>query len=195
MKKYLFLSMLLSLVTLTPYLQGVEPKNFPAQISFESNGKTYKLDKTGETTRKKYMIKVYDVASYLENGTVTNKANAFDEILQDNKAKQLTLYWLHDVDVAKMHEGYEESFRKVLPGDQYNQFKQEREKYMSFFDHETKVGDVEVIRWIPGGTIEVLFNGKSAGTVTNPQFAKALYSMWFGPTTSVKREDLISLIK
>lgn len=195
MKKYLFLTLLLSFASLSTYVQGAEPSEFPSQVSFDHGGKKYPLEQTGVATRKKFMVKVYYVASYLENGIVTDKANAFDQILQDNKAKQLTLRFVHEASAAKVKEGYEDSFSKVLQGVEYNKLKKEIDTYIGFFNVDVKVGDEQVIRWIPGGTIEVILNGTSAGTITNAAFAKALFSIWFGPNSIVKREDLIALIK
>lgn len=194
MKKNLFFIMMLSFVTLFQSVQG-EASDFPSQVTFEQGGKNYQLQESGVATRRKFMVKVYNVASYLENGIVTDKANAFDQILQDNKAKQLTLKWVHEASTAKVQEGYQETFKKVLSSDEYANMKSEIDTYLGFFNADVKVGDEQVIRWLPGGYLEVIINGKSVGNITNAAFAKEVFSIWFGPNSIVKREDLISMIK
>ncbi len=195
MKKNLFITLMLAFFSVSQYAQGEEASQFPAQVSFEHAGTKYQLEKTGEATRKKFFVKVYYVASYLENGVVTNKANAFDQILTDNKAKQLTLKFVHEASASKIHEAYEDSFKKEISGEEYAAMRKDIDTYMGFFNADVNVGDEQVIRWLPGGYIEVIINGKSAGNITNPAFAKALFSIWFGPNSIVKREDLVALIK
>lgn len=168
---------------------------FPSEVSFKSNGKDYKLQATGVSTRRKFFVKVYSVASYLQDAAQAKGGDKFEQIMQPDKAKQLTLKWVHEASVGKIQEGYHESFRSALPEDQYAQQKNDIEKYISFFNVDVKVGDEQVIRWLPGGVVEVLFNGKSAGTLTNPEFAKTLWSIWFGPNSVVKRDELVSLMK
>lgn len=169
---------------------------FPSEITIQSNGKDYKLQATGVSTRRKFFVKVYSVASYLQDANqLSGGGDKFQQILQSDKAKQLTLKWVHEGPVSKIQDGYRESFHSVLPEAQYNQMKNDIEKYISFFNTDTKPGDEQVIRWLPGGTIEVLFNGKSAGTITNKEFATALWTIWFGPNSVVKRDDLVSLLK
>lgn len=167
---------------------------FPSEVSIKSGGKDYKLQATGVSTRRKFFVKVYSVASYLQDAAQAT-GDKFEQIMQPNKAKQLTIKWVHEASTGKIQDGYNESFRSALPDAQYAPLKADIDKYVSFFNVDVKVGDEQIIRWLPGGVVEVLFNGKPAGTLTNPEFAKALWSIWFGPTSVVKRDELVSLMK
>lgn len=161
--------------------------SFPSEVSFTHDGKDYDLRATGVATRKKFFVKVYSVAHYLQNGA------SIDQILQDNNAKQLTIKSVYDAPVNKVQEGYRDSFHKAFSAADYAKNEKDIEKFVSFFNTDMKKGDEVVIRWIPGGNIETLINGNTVGTITNKEFATGLWNIWFGPESIVKREDLTKL--
>lgn len=163
--------------------------SFPSEVSFTFNGKQYDLRATGVATRKKFLVKVYSVAHYLQNGASN------DQILQDDTAKQLTIKSVYDASVQKVQDGYRESFHKAFPGAEYAKNEKDIEKFISFFKTDMKKGDEVVIRWIPGGNVETLINGNLVGTITNKEFATGLWNIWFGPESIVKSEDLTTLPK
>lgn len=159
-------------------------ESFPEQVTFDYNGKSYTLDATGVSTRKKLMFKVYSVASYLQAGE-NGKGNKFEQVMNPDLAKQLTMKWVRDVNAAKVQDG----FKSSLVSNQAP--KSETDQFISFFSDVSK-GDETVLRYIPGGTVEVLINGSSAGTIQNQDFANALWLIWFGNNSVVKRDQLVS---
>lgn len=164
--------------------------DFPKEISFSHDNHEYHLSLTGVALRKKLIVKVYNVASYLQSDAP--KGDILNEIMQDSFAKQLTLKWVHDVDKNRVVNGYRESFENALSTTEKSQLQSEINQYLSFFQNDVKKGDVHVLRWLPGGYVEVLVNDQKVGSVTNPNFAKGLWSIWFGPKSVVNREQLIS---
>jgi hypothetical protein len=167
-------------------------ESFPDTVSFESEGGKYNLDITGTALRKKFIVKVYGVAHYLEKGTEL-KGDKFEDILNDDKAKQLTMKWLRGATVEQVQSGYRESF-KIAVADT-SAISKEIDTFVAFFNAPVNKGDVHVLRWLPSGEIEVEINGKKAGTIKNGEFAKDLWSIWLGPSSVVNRDALISLIK
>lgn len=170
--------------------------DFPSEVSFEYKGKSFKLQITGEATRKKFFVSVYNVAHYLQEGAVMSfGANKIQTILNEDTAKQLTFKWVRTVEAAKVKEGYDESFKKTLSPHEYAQLQNEISQFLSYFNQEVKKGDEHVLRWLPGGNIEVIIKGNTVGTISNPSFAKALWSIWFGDKSVVDSEKLVSLLK
>lgn len=167
---------------------------FPSQVSFDHDGKQYQLDATGVATRKKFFVKVYSVASYLQSGADKGGSDKFQTIMQDDVAKQLTLKWVHDAGQDKVQEGYLESFKSSM-GSQYVQLQNDLNQFLQFFNAPVKKGDEHILRWVPGGYVEVIINGKKAGSVTNKDFAKGLWNIWFGDKSVVDRNNLVSLMK
>lgn len=188
----LFSSGVFAADTLTDSATG---ETFPSTVSFDHAGKKYQLNATGVATRKKLFVKVYSLAHYLQDGAAVNKANAFSTILSDDYAKQATMKWVRDIPAGKIQEGYEESFKAAFPEPKHTQLKNEIDTYISFFNHDMKKGDEYDVRWLPGGYVEVIINGTSAGSVQDKDFAKGLWEIWFGSKSVVNRDDLISLIK
>jgi hypothetical protein len=187
----LFASSLIGLETVTDPNTG---EAFPKEVNFDYDGKSYALDATGVATRKKLVVKVYSIAHYLQKGEGIQGGDPFQKILSDNLAKQLTIQWVRDVSHDKMQEAFQEAFHKVFP-DTYNRdMKAPIEQFLKLFPQDVHKGDQYVIRWIPGGTIEVLINGKETGHFTNPEFAKGVWSIWLGPYSIVKRDELVSLM-
>ena len=168
---------------------------FPKEVAFQYDAKDYKLQATGVATRKKFFVKIYSIASYIEEGANTNGPDKLQAFLQDDKAKQLTMKWVYDADAQKVQNGYLESFKASLSADQYNQLQNEINTFVQYFNKDIKKGDEHILRWFPGGTVVVLINGSKVGTIKNVEFAKALWSIWFGPKSVVDRNNLVSLVK
>ena len=81
---------------------------FPSEVIFKNGGKDYHLQATGVATRKKLIVKVYSIASYLEDPATAVGADKFQVFTTDGKAKQLSMKWVHDVDVTRIQDAYKE---------------------------------------------------------------------------------------
>jgi hypothetical protein len=164
--------------------------SFPKEITFESQGKTFKLKGTGVSTRKKLFVKVYSVANYIEDPAKLKNGDVFEKILNSKNAKQLSFIYVRDVDKKRVQDAYRQSLEKATGGD----LKAETDKYVNFFG-EVKNKDKHEVRWLPDGTITVTINGQETGSIKSEAFAKALWSVWLGPNSVVKRDQLVSEIK
>lgn len=166
-------------------------QSFPDEVSFDYNGKAYNLEATGVSTRKKFFVKVYSVAHYLQKAEEGSRSDVMDQIFDDNRAKQLTLKWVRSGGSKKVQDGYHESFEKVLGGREYGALRNEINQYVSWFG-DVNSGEEHVIRWIPGGIIDVYINGQHKGTITNEKFAKAVWEIWLGRKSVVNRNQLVA---
>lgn len=178
----------LCLIPLT-FLLGEE--TFPSEISIDAEGKKYDLQLTGVSTRRKFGIKVYDVAHYLEKGASHGSGDKFEQILTDGKAKELYMKWVHAATPTQMKDGYLDSFKNSLSLSDHEKLLPKIQEYVGFFNERIKKGDVMVLRWLPGGHIQLLLNDKEMGRISDSAFAKALWSLWFGPKSVVNRDNLI----
>lgn len=185
----------LGLYAQTTVVDNATGESFPREITIDHGGKTYQLQATGVSTRKKFFVKVYSVASYLQAGAAKAGGDIFSTIMQDNNAKQLTLKWVRDVDAARVQEGYKESFKNVQSDAETSKMQSNINTFTQWFNGDIKKGDEHIIRWLPGGYVEVLLNGKPVGNLTDPAFAKSLWSIWFGSKSVVDRNNLVSLVK
>jgi hypothetical protein len=202
MKSYVLCASVILALTLSLFTGSLQAANditdkttgisFPEHITFIFKDKEYQLQATGVATRKKFVIKVYSIAHYLQDGAKTGE-DKIPEILQDTLAKQLTIKWVRDVPANKIQEAYQEGLKNSL-GSQYGAMQDDSNKFLSFFSQDAKKGDEQILRWIPGGNIEVVINDNSMGTITNVDFAKGLWNIWFGPNSVVDKDNLISMM-
>ncbi len=165
-------------------------KMFPKEVTVEFNGKNYILSATGASTRKKFIVKVYSIASYIEN---PSKEKGIDQMLDPSKAKQLTQIFMQKVDKQKFTNILNESLSKNIPNDQKTALKPVVSDFLSLFT-AVKVNDVHDLRWFPGGVIELHVNGAKVGTVQSEDFAVALWKIWFGKDSVVNRNEMVSLL-
>lgn len=168
---------------------------FPTTVTFDESGKNYKLQATGVATRKKLIISVYSIASYLEEGVTLNAADKFQGILEPKGAKQLTMKWARNVPSDKIRDAYQDSFKTVLSEQDATALKDQVSKFVALFSADAQKGDEYILRWVPPAQVDVLINGKQAASFTNEGFARGLWSIWFGSKSVVNRDQLVSLIK
>lgn len=175
----------------------VEPstnESFPSQVTFDHDGKNYNLDITGTSVRKKLIVTVYTIASYVQDAAKLT-GDKFADILNDSRAKQLSMKWARDIEAEKIVEGYKESIKTVLTEEQIRANQADVDKYFAAFNHNVKKGDVTDIRYAPGGYVEVIHNGTRTGDFTNPTLAQAIFKIWYGDKSVVDRNKLVSLVK
>ena len=166
-------------------------KDFPGQVSFTNEGKTYTVSITGVSVRKKLVFKVYGMAHYLEKFTKGSDKEAFDALMADGNAKQITMEFARDVDAAKIKETYEESFKEHATGAELKAIKPYLDQFLGFFTQDVKENDRFILRWTPGGTITSNIIGQEKPAITDVTFARILWSIWLGEDSVVDRDDLI----
>lgn len=192
--KKLFLMLFCSVASLIS-ADVTEPEtgiSFPSQITFKEGGKDYQLDLTGTAVRKKLIVKVYAIASYLESPKAGEDPNK--QIFDPSKAKEIVMVWNRDVSPDKLQEGYREGFEKTATPEQLKQFQKEIDQVAALFNKEVHKNDTTKYRWIPGGPIQIYFNDQKAGEITNEQFMPVVWNLWFS-TKSPFPGKLTQLLK
>ena len=169
-------------------------KNFPSSVAFKSGSTEYNLNLTGLSVRKKYFFKVYGIAHYLQDAGTMNKNDAFKACLEDGKAKQVIMDFARDVDNKSIIDTYNESFKEMATKEELASVQSSLTQYLGFFDKEVKENQTYVLRWLPGGTILATIQGEDKPAITNPTFARILWSIWLGPDSVVDRDDLVARI-
>lgn len=176
------------------FIEKISSKEFPKQIQIEHLGTKYTLDVTGAAVRRKWFVKGYVLAHYLEKPVKGDQRVALKEVLSKDRAKQFTMIWLHRLPLHLIQEGYKETLEKVIAENNNQSLQPFVNQYLNLFKKDAEVGDVHQIRWFPGGNLELIINGEKAGGFVNADFAKTLWLMWFGTDSVVDRESLIKYI-
>lgn len=138
------------------------------------------LQLNGAGLRKKAIIKVYACGLYLP-GAEQNAAT----ILADSSAIAIRMHFIYrKVDneklIAAWNEGFEAAGVTQTMAAEITQFN-------SFFTQPAVKGDVYDISYLPGTGIQVTMNGELVGTVENPAFRSAVFSIWLGQNTALPK--------
>lgn len=168
--------------------------SFPTEVSFDINGTKHTLQATGAATRTKFFVKVYALASYVENPVKTSVDALVKQILDGNPARQFTLHWLHKADTEKLKSGFIESLQKSTTPAEFAAFEAPINEYLKAYNEEINPGDIIVVRWFPDGSLHVYRNDKLKAEIKDNNFARAVWNVSIGPNSVVKREELFSLI-
>jgi hypothetical protein len=143
--------------------------NVPETLSVD--GKTLRLNGAG--LRKKFVVKVYVGALYLESQS-TSPA----EILKSDQARVVRMTFLRGVDKGKILGAYEEGFEKNSK-DQLPALRPGLDKLKAALG-DVKSGQVMTVRYAPGKGVTVEQEGGASVLVEGKQFADALFRNWLG---------------
>jgi Chalcone isomerase-like len=167
-------------------------KKFPATVTFSHDGKEYTLTLTGVAVRKKFVFKVYGMAHYMAEPVAGKGEKAFDEILTDGIAKQITMDFARGVGSDKIQDAFREGFKENSSPEDLKKMQSQVDQFVGYFAKEVNENDQYVLRWLPGGVVIAIVQGEEKPAITGELFARTLWSIWFGEDSIVDRDDLVS---
>ncbi len=135
------------------------------------DGATLKLNGMGLRAATALRIKAYVGGLYLEEPS-SDAATVIDS----KQRKRVTMKFLRNIDRDSLTSGWADSLRKV-GGKPLEPSIAE----FSALIPDVKTGDTMSFTWRPGTGLEVMMDGKVRGTVAGDDFARALFTVWFGP--------------
>lgn len=153
-----------------------------------------RLQLNGAGTRYKGPFKVYVAGLYLPQ-----KGSTLEEVISQPGPKRLSITMLRDIDAAELGKlltrGMEDNMgkndiAKLIPGlMRMSQIFSEQKKMLA--------GDPFMIEWLPGSGSVITVKGKVQGDAfKEPEFFKALLSIWLGPAPAdFKLKDALLSIK
>jgi hypothetical protein len=133
-----------------------------------------KLVLNGAALRKKFVVKVYVGALYLQG----KQSNAAAIIATDAPRRQV-MHFLYDVDKAKMVEAWTDGLKDNTPN--ASPEVKTAFKTLSSWMEDMKEGQTIVLTYVPGIGTTVDVNGKSKGTLGGKAVADAILATWVGP--------------
>jgi hypothetical protein len=175
--KNLALTAVTGLFALTTLAATLEINGVKLDDTAEVHGSRLQLNGAG--TRYKGPFKVYVAGLYLGK-----KAGTPEEVVNQLASKRLSITMVRDIDAAELGKlltrGMEDNMgkgdmSKLIPGlMRMSQIFSEQKKMLA--------GDNFLIEWIPGTGSVITVKGKVQGEpFKEPEFFKALMSIWLGP--------------
>lgn len=176
------------------FKEKVTGASFPMEVTFTYRGKAYTLDATGAAVRRKWFTNGYVIAHYLQNPVKGTQEAVLKDIFSDDKAKQMTMLWLHKLSLKLIRDSFRESLTKVLGPADSARLKDQIDKFVDFFREDAQEQDRHYIRWLPGGNIELFYNDQKMGSLVSAELGKALWTIWLGPDSVVDRRDMLQFV-
>jgi len=141
----------------------------------------------GAGLRKKVIIKVYACGLYLPK-----KNKSSEKILASDEAIAIRMNFIYkEVDQKKLITAWNEGFAKTGA---LRKFARETSRFNALFSEPAKKGDVYDIVYLPEIGVQVIKNKVVLGTIKNPAFKRAVFSIWLGTDTALPklREELLN---
>ena len=135
------------------------------------DGNTLRLNGIGLREATALRVKAYVGGLYL-----SEPSSDPQKVIDSRQPKRVTMKFLRDIDGQRLASGWAESLRKVGG--------KSMEPAISQFTSlipDVKTGDTLSLTWRPGTGLEVAMNDKVRGSIPGDDFARALFTVWFGP--------------
>jgi len=152
---------------------------FPTEKVIE--GKTLKLN--GVSSLKKFWVKVYATALYLEQ-----PSHDAETVISSQQVKYLVRHYLTDKATAtKLRDGFieqiEEANAKVMVEDN----RKDIERYASWLDKDMAPGLTSEAVYVPGKGLTLIYQGQERGTIAGDVFA----GMYFRSNVGEKADKTV----
>jgi len=133
------------------------------------NGKPLVLNGMGLRQATVLRVKAYVGGLYLEN-----RSSDPETVINSRQCKRVTMVFLRDIDGARLGSGWADELRKV------GGTEASISRFTSLIG-DVKKGDRMSFTWCPDAGVEVAARGTVRGTVPGDDFARTLFTIWFGP--------------
>jgi len=164
------IALLLALLALAPAragtLAGVE---LPDTVVVD--GTTLHLNGMGLREATLLRIKAYVGGLYLKE-----RSSDPATVIDSQQPKRVTMKFLRNIDRQRLSSGWDASLQKVGGKRQEPAISQ-----FTALVPDVNKGDTMSLTWRPGVGVEVAKNDKVRGTIPGDDFARTLFTVWFGP--------------
>ncbi|MGB2957619.1 MAG: chalcone isomerase family protein [Bacteroidota bacterium] len=168
-------------------------KEFLREVTLSHDSTEYTLTATGTTVRKKFFFKVYGMVHYMEDPQSGSVEEVIQSVLTEEKAKQIVMDFSRDVGGHQIQDAYRDGFKENATEEELKTIQADVDSFVNYYSAEIKENDQLLLRWLPGGTVVAIIKGEEQPPITNPTFARVLWTIWFGPDSIVDPEELVSL--
>jgi hypothetical protein len=181
-----------------PCLAGavVEPKTeteYPDAVTVVAGGQSHELVATGVGLREKTFMKVdvYTIVSYVAAGTELSGDKGI-ALLEFDGVKRLQM----DLRRGFSREKLVNAFKDVIEEnyEDTSAFQTDMDAFFGYFAEDAQENDNLVFTYVPGEGLTTVLNGEVKGVITNFEFVKALWTVWFGedPANGGLKKNLLA---
>jgi hypothetical protein len=173
-----------------------DKKQFPHNIVIEYNNEQLDLFMTGLTIRRKYFLKIYSMAHYIEQlpnvaGSDISDDDIYKSILQNNGIKQISMVFMRKLSAEQIQNSLRSGIQLNSSEADYLIILPQVEEFMQAIHADVGKNDEFVIRWYPDGSVVSFFQGTQISSIKSVKFAETLWAIWFGDFSVVDKKALI----
>jgi hypothetical protein len=159
-----------------------EPKTeveYPDMVTTGCDGQQVELEATGVGLREKTIMKVdvYTIVSYVAAGTELTGDKGI-ALLESDGAKQIQMDLRRGFSREKLIDAFKDVIVKNY--DDTSAFQADMDGFFAYFEQDAQEDDRLVFTYVPGEGLTTKLNGEVKGVITNFEFVKALWTVWFG---------------
>ena len=193
-------SLFVLIVLLMPLAAGaiVEPGTemaYDDTVAIDSEVGGHTLVVTGVGLREKTFMKVnvYVIVSYVVEGAEL----AGDQgvaLLNLDAPKMIRMDLVRGFSREKLVNAFKDVIEKNY--DDMSTFQVEMDEFFAYFKNDAQEGDELIFTYLPNLGLRTVLNGEEQGLITNFEFVKALWTVWFGekPANGGLKKDLLAKV-
>ena len=193
-------SLFVLLILLLPLNAGaiVEPDTkmeYDDTVVVDSEVGGHNLVVTGVGLREKTFMKVnvYVIVSYMLEGTELEGDQGV-ALLNLDAPKMIQMDLVRGFSREKLVNAFKEVIEKNY--DDMSAFQAEMDEFFAYFKKDAEEGDKLIFTYLPSVGLNTVLNGEDQGLITNFEFVKALWTVWFGekPASDGLKKDLLAKV-
>ena len=148
-------------------------RQFPDTVTLPGTDAALQLNGIGY--RKKFIIKVYIGALYVEN-----RANSRDEVIAQSGPNRVLMHFVCDeVSGEKLVDAWNDGFESNMTSEQLKVLQERINMFNAMFTTVNE-NDVIMLDYVPGTGTRVTIKGDDKGVIPGEDFNKALLDIWLG---------------
>ena len=148
-------------------------RQFPDTVTLPGTDAALQLNGIGY--RKKFIIKVYIGALYVEN-----RANSRDEVIAQSGPNRVLMHFVYDeVSGEKLVDAWNDGFESNMTSEQLKALQERINMFNAMFTTVNE-NDVITLDYVPGTGTRVTIKGDDKGVIPGEDFNKALLDIWLG---------------
>jgi len=168
------------------------PTAYEPVVTVRAGDKDVRLNLTGAGLRSKVGVRVYTVASYVQEGVTVRTA---EDVVKADAVRVLHLVMQRKVEPAEFVGAFKTAVARAYPDDRFAaEFAQ---VVKAVGDNAAEKGDHVTLLSVPGEGVRIRLGKKVDVTVKNADFARALWEMYLGadPVSDALKASLTDRLK
>ncbi len=194
------LMVILMLAAMPTIVLGITEKKtgteYPDQVTVTVGDQEVTLDATGVGLREKTFLKVdvYTIVSYVASGADLEGDDLGLALCKLQQPKRLQMDLRRSFSREKLIHAFVEVIEKNY--EDLSGIADDLQIFKGYFTRDARDGDVIIFDYEPGMGLTTTLNGEVKGVIRNPDFAEALWSVWFGkkPANNGLKRDLLAAL-